>query len=161
MSHFGCCLILGVSTCMSLESRARYYYASFLAVSQSVSNVVSNLEEKALSPALSGLRVLFGRLKNKILPRTLQEGASDEGFSAKSCIHAHSGTTQQGARTAARQQLDATENLRETNVELREENPIGQTQRPVQKASSIINTFCGGSMSALSFPKLPGCKRLD
>ena len=93
VSHFGCCLILGVSTCMSLESRARYYYASFLAVSQSVSNVVSNLEEKALSPALSGLRVLFGRLKNKILPRTLQEGASDEGFSAKSCIHAHSGTT--------------------------------------------------------------------
>ena len=43
----------------------------------------------------------------------------------------HSGTTQQGA-----QQPPATENLRETNVELREENPKTSPE-------NIINTFCG------------------
>ena len=44
---------------------------------------------------------------------------------------AHSGTTQQGA-----QQPAATENLRETNVELREENPKTSPE-------NLINTFCG------------------
>ena len=44
---------------------------------------------------------------------------------------AHSGTTQQGA-----QQPPATENLRETNVELREENPKTSPE-------NLINTFCG------------------
>ena len=43
----------------------------------------------------------------------------------------HSGTTQQGA-----QQPPATENLRETNVELREENPKTSPE-------NLINTFCG------------------
>jgi hypothetical protein len=57
---------------------------------------------------------------------------------------AHSGTTQQGA-----QQPAATENLRETNVEPREENPKTSPE-------NLINTFLRGSMSALSFPKLPG-----
>ena len=57
---------------------------------------------------------------------------------------AHSGTTQQGA-----QQPAATENLRETNVELREENPKTSPE-------NLINTFLRGSLSALSFPKLPG-----
>jgi hypothetical protein len=49
-----------------------------------------------------------------------------------------------------------TKNLRETNVELREENP-----KTSQENNS--STFLRGSMSALSFPKLPGerCKRLD
>ena len=45
------------------------------------------------------------------------------------------------ARTAARQQLDATENLRETNVELREENPKTSPE-------DLVNIFCGGSMSS-------------
>ena len=44
---------------------------------------------------------------------------------------AHSGTTQQGA-----QQPAATEDLRETNVELREENPKASPE-------NLINTFCG------------------
>ena len=58
----------------------------------------------------------------------------------------HSGTTQQGA-----QQPPATENLRETNVELREERrePEDQSRKPHQY-------FLRGSLSALSFPKLPG-----
>ena len=43
----------------------------------------------------------------------------------------HSGTTQQGA-----QQPAATENLRETNVELREENPKTSPE-------NLIHTFCG------------------
>ena len=46
-------------------------------------------------------------------------------------ISDHSGTTQQGA-----QQPPATENLRETNVELREENPKTSPE-------NLINTFCG------------------
>ena len=59
---------------------------------------------------------------------------------------AHSGTTQQGA-----QQPPATENLRETNVEQGEENPktSPENRKPHQH-------FLRGSMSALSFPKLPG-----
>ena len=44
---------------------------------------------------------------------------------------AHSGTTQHGAQ----QPVDA-ENLRETNVELREENPKTSPE-------NLINTFCG------------------
>ena len=48
----------------------------------------------------------------------------------------HSGTTQQGA-----QQPPATENLRETNVELREENPKTSPE-------NLINTFLRGSLSA-------------
>jgi hypothetical protein len=44
---------------------------------------------------------------------------------------AHSGTTQQGA-----QQPAATENLRETNVELREENPKTSPE-------NLINTLFG------------------
>ena len=42
-----------------------------------------------------------------------------------------------------------TENLRETYVELREENPKTSPE-------NLINTFLRGSLSALSFPKLPG-----
>ena len=57
---------------------------------------------------------------------------------------AHSGTTQHGA-----QQPAAAENLRETNVEQGEENPKTSPE-------NLINTFLRGSMSALSFPKLPG-----
>ena len=44
---------------------------------------------------------------------------------------AHSGTTQQGA-----QQPAASENPRETNVELREENPKTSPE-------NLIKTFCG------------------
>ena len=52
------------------------------------------------------------------------------------------------------QQPPATENLRETNlretnVELREENPKASPE-------NLINIFLRGSLSALSFPKLPG-----
>ena len=54
----------------------------------------------------------------------------------------HSGRTQQGA-----QQPAGTKNLREANVELREEHP-----KTSQENSS---TFLRGSMSAISFPKLP------
>ena len=39
--------------------------------------------------------------------------------------------------------------LRETNVELREENPKTSPE-------NLIDTFLRGSLSALSFPKLPG-----
>ena len=45
----------------------------------------------------------------------------------------HSGRTQQGA-----QQPAGTKNLRETNVELREENP-----KPSQE--NLINIFCGAT----------------
>ena len=47
------------------------------------------------------------------------------------CYSAHSGTTQQGA-----QQPADTENLRETNVHQREENPKTSPE-------NLINTFCG------------------
>ena len=55
------------------------------------------------------------------------------------------GKTQQGAQQPAG---TGTKNLRENNVEPREENP----KTSQEKTSS---TFLRGSMSALSFPKLP------
>ena len=58
--------------------------------------------------------------KSRIMPKRTN---SADRYSA------HSGTTQQGA-----QQPAATENLRETNVELREENPKTSPE-------NLINTF--------------------
>ena len=68
-----------------------------------------------------------GARDRRACPRTRRKGPT-----ARTGRHsAHSGTTQQGA-----QQPAATENLRETNVELREENPKTSPE-------NLINTFCG------------------
>ena len=56
----------------------------------------------------------------------------------------HSGITQQGA-----QQPAGTKSLRETNVELREENLKTSPE-------NLIILLLRGFLSALSFPKLPG-----
>ena len=65
----------------------------------------------------------------------------------------HSDKTQQGA-----QQPAGTKNLRDTNVEPREENPKASQE-------SLINIFCGApapAMSTLSFPEATGDEtRLD
>ena len=80
-------------------------------------------------------------------PRTRRKGPTANGADRRSRSD-HSGTTQQGA-----QQPPATENLRETNVELRRRakgrEPKDQSRKPHQY-------ILRGSMSALSFPKLPG-----
>ena len=68
-----------------------------------------------------------GASDRRACPRTRRKGPTARTAAAAD----HSGITQQGA-----QQPAGTKNLRETNVELREENPKTSPE-------NLINTFCG------------------
>ena len=66
-----------------------------------------------------------GASDRRACPRTRRKGPT-----------ARTGTAPTAAQGSKAQQPAATENLRETNVELREENPKTSPE-------NLINTFCG------------------
>ena len=97
------------------------------------------------------------RACRRACPRNRRKGPTARGADRRAATTAAKVRAQRSKQQGA-QQPAGTKNLRDTNVEPREENPKASQE-------SLINIFCGApapAMSTLSFPEATGDEtRLD